>query len=250
LNAAVVPADGGYEGNVSPAKAEPGWMAGSPWGPAPSLLEWATIGESGGLVQKEGAPEGIQMHLGKSPLTATSYTVEIRFRITRDDFKKRDKMPLYILISRKGAGYHWLNARLNNNDQVVVGSNVNLGQEYYAESALPSCQRSDWATVRLVVEDHGAYQQATVYGNGQKIQEITTGEKSSRDSYFVISSPSKLDGWEIAYVRWLNQALPLAEELERQSSPEERARHEQKRKETEYKRKLAELFTDPEGKND
>lgn len=240
-----VPADGSYEGDVSPARAMPKWIGGSPFARGrPSLIEWATPGK-GVLRQESGAPKHAGMYLLPSPFASTSYTVEARFRITRCGTEKRYTYPLLFVITKKGAGYHWVRAGWGFSKECPgagVSSNLVLTNEWLVVEKADHVVAGKWVVLRLVARDLGAAQTLTVSLDGTVIQEVTTAERSRRLECLYVHSNDTDDAWEIDYIRWKSQALDTTTSLDRPLTPKERAEQDDAR----LRQKLEELLTGPE----
>jgi len=235
------PADGSYEGNIAPDEARPKWIAGGRRkGEYPSLIEGSTV-RDGLLIQKDGAPADIMMHLKPPPLTNISYTVEVRFRITKHS-RGWYKHPLWLLVSKKKAGHHFLQAGYgyapDRWEDGYVSATLKLDEEYHVAVKDKAVVSGDWVTVRWVVVDRTVDQMLSVFLNGTNIQEVTTRQRSvyDREGIYVCSADLD-DAWAIDYIRWKNEALGIREPLTRPLSAEEKA----ERMEAMYLRKLREL---------
>jgi len=237
-----VPADGSYEGDVSPARAAPKWVGGSPFARGrPSLIEWATP-TKGVLKQEPGAPKYAGMYLLPPPFTSTSYTIEVRFRITRCGTEKRYTYPLLFVITKKGAGYHWLRAGWGFSKECPgagVSSNLVITSEWLAVEKADHVITGKWVVLRLVAKDLGAAQTLTVSLDGTVIQEVTTAERSRRLECLYVHSNDTDDAWEIDCIRWKSQALDIATPLGPPLTAEEKAKQEEAR----LRQKLDELLT-------
>jgi len=236
-----VPADGSYEGDVPPAQAEPRWIAGFPYDKkGPSLIAWSMV-ENGCLVQKPGAPKRLGMHIQPSPLTSKSYTVEVRFRITKCRRDGWYRSPLALVFTRKQAGFHAINVGWGLPPKWRGGylsSGLVLKQEHHEQVKDGRLIHGRWVTVRIVVRDSGQAQTTQVFLDRKSIQQVTTIERNVRRSCFTIRSDDIGDAWEIDYVRWKNEAIGIDTPLDRALTREER----KKREEDECRRKLDALL--------
>jgi len=235
-------ADGSYEGNVSPEQASPGWLAGTYTGKEPSLLEWVEV-KDGVLCQKAGAPEYACMRLDAAPytylhpfyppITGKSYTVEVRFRVTACPAGKNHTVPLTFLIRKGGAALHsisagwgygakWPNGYLGS---TVIVNLENSGDKKKEWNDVVKDERiisGEWLTLRVTTRDGDANQSIVVSLDGKPFQEITTADRWISRDYFFVTSRAANDGWEIDYIRWINEALDIETPLERAITPEEK----------------------------
>jgi len=241
-----VPADGSYEGDVRPDRAVPKWHGAAPWDKdGPSMIAWAAVGD-GVLAQKPGAPKTIGMYLDPIPLTKRSYTVEIRFRITRSNREGWYKGPLSFSIVRAGSVRHSIGAGFgypeqgNNWEGGFLSGNV----EFVTGEELTEVLRDDrfiggeWVTVRGVATDNRKDRTAAIYVDGKPLLEVTSKTKSDRSSRFYVCSGDDNDAWEIDYIRWKNEALDIATPLDRPLTEEEKVQAEEEA----YRRKLDALL--------
>lgn len=237
--ALAVPADGSYEGDVRPHRAAPAWKPGyqfSAKSGKPSLITWSVL-RNGALVQKPGAPGQAGMYLDPVPIVAGSYTVEIRFKITKCNMTTSYSHPLMFYISRKGGGYHGLHIGQKKGRDYVLAALV-LEDEWQDETTGNFIVESKWLRLRVTVESHIGQLKVRVFLDGKQFQDIATAQTNARAEYFCIWSDPVDDAWEIDYVRWKNAALVIDTPLERALTAEERTAQE----EQELVRKLKELL--------
>ena len=233
-----VPADGSYEGDVRPDQAVPGWKPGYQWSPktTPSLIAAASV-RDGAMVQKPDAPAQAGMYLDPLPFDAGSYTIEIRFRITKCNMTANYSHPLLFYISKKGGGYHGLHIGQKKGRGYVLAA-LSLEDEWQDETTGNFIVDGTWVTLRVVVESEIGQMTVRVFLNGKQFQEIETAQTSRREDRFCIWSNPVDDAWEIDSVRWKNTTLPIDVPLDRALSADERRLQD----EQELIRKLDELL--------
>jgi len=226
-----VPADGSYEADRKPDRAVPAWLPGDGinWqSDPPSLIQW-TVAKDGLLVQKPGAPKYVGMHLSPTPLTNVSYTVETRFRITQCDRGKKEyrSMPLTFHFSKRGAGYSSFNVGRLKREFGFLACSLSLKDEWHEQVRDDSLIEGKWLTVRLCIETGLGNMTSRLYLNGELVQEVETAQQSQRPDYFFVNSGGVDDAWEIDYIRWKNEVIPIGTPLERAPTPRERAAAEE-----------------------
>jgi len=211
---AAEPADGSLEGDLTPEEASPAWSGPEEKG-RPSLIGYVEA-KDGCLVQKPGAPEWAFMRLDPSPLTALSYTVEIRFRITQFNMDKRYSHPLCFELRTKDICP----------TSVFVGQRGRRGKIQVNSGGKTDVLLDDeilqgkWLTVRVVVEGGVGSARSTVYLNGTNIQAVANAKPDALD-WCYIRSDGDQDAWEIDYLRWKNVALDIGIPLEKPLTREE-----------------------------
>jgi len=236
-----VPADGGYECDVSPSAATPAWEGGSPFSDKMASAIKNLSVKDGVLVKPAGTPEYTGMYLDVPPWSGTSYTVEMRFRITKVDATKKYTSILSLLPSKKGSAYHWLTAGQGYDRNWKKGyfrSNMCQDNEWDERVNDSTITEGGWFTARLVVEDNIGSLRARVYLNGTLMQEVITSEKSRRRECLFLRSGGEQTSFELDYIRWKGGAVPIDVPIDPALSAEDKA----KQIEAELMKKMEALF--------
>jgi|GEM_PF-6814641 len=226
VTASGVPADGSYEGDGLPADAIPAWQGGMPGEKGISLLEWSVI-RDGVLALRPGTPRGASMFIAPAPLAATTYTIEVRFRIMRCATEGRNRYPLVFVFGKREAGYHWINAGWDNEALVESSLSLNKTAEFRARAVEPGVITGQWMILRCLVADTPAGLSAKAYLNGKLFQEVFTPVRSANMDWFHVRAADDGAEWEIDYLRWKNALVTIEQPLDRPLTAEEKRTEEE-----------------------